>query len=224
MVVTLKKLMAAMAADPGFAKRTAFPSAEKSADPQDEETERLFTFIGRYVVLFQDIEAKLDQIISLAISNDRSHVSNSILPYLTHAQKIDAMSAIVHSSSIADNDPFRLEWLASFEEVVQRLKAEATRRNKIVHSHYLFEFIAIGHSPIRSKRIRNQKRQGFEHEEIDSDYINQATLAVAELSFDLGMALTQFVHWRELIGRRRDIQEESRSDEKAARAKSTSRE
>ncbi|MGD0185210.1 MAG: hypothetical protein ABSC25_08155 [Roseiarcus sp.] len=204
MVVTFKKLMAAIEADPEFAKQSVARSPEPEGDPRTTvEITRLFQFIGTYVVLFQDIEAKLDQIIMIAIGHDRPHVSEGVVSLLSHAQKIDLIHAIVRSSAIANGDPFRAEWLASFEDVIQRLKAEATRRNKIVHSAYILDFMEIGAPPLRSKRKRKRGDFDFDQEDIDAKFIGRATSELAELSFDVGMALTQLRHWSEPLGKTR---------------------
>jgi hypothetical protein len=206
MVVTLKKLMAAIEADPEFAKRPNGRSSEPESDPRTAaEITRLFQFIGTYVVLFQEIEAKLDQIILVAIGHDRSHIGEGVVSFLSHAQKIDLIHAIVRSSAIANGDPFRAEWLTSFDEVIQRLKVEGTRRNKIVHSVYILDFVEIGAPPLRSKRKRKRGDIGLDQEEIDAKFIGRATSELAELSFDIGMAFTQLVHWREPLGKTRQI-------------------
>jgi hypothetical protein len=198
MAVTFKSLLAAMEADPDFAKRlVAQPDPLDDNPAATEEMTRLFRFIGTYVVGFQDIEAKLDQIIALAIGLDRWHISHAVISYLSHAQKIDLIQNIVQSSAIADEDPFRTDWLASFEKLFQRLKQEATRRNKIVHSLYIFDFLEIGAPPIRSKRKR--RRVELDQEAIDTAFIASATQQVAELSFDFGVALTQLRHWSEKL-------------------------
>jgi hypothetical protein len=195
MVVTFKSLLAAMQADPEFAKRLAMPPPPDDNPVATGEVKRLFQFIGAYVVAFQDIEAKLDQIIALAIGLDRWHISNAVVALLSNAQKIDLVQGIVQSSAIADGDPFRIDWLASFDKVTKRLKEEATRRNKIVHSLYIFDFMEIGAPPIRSKRKRKRGEVDLDQEPIDTEFIASATQQVAELSFDLGMALTQLRHW-----------------------------
>ena len=202
MVVTFKKIMAAIEADPEFAKNFA---ARSSASDDDQESAaeiaRLFQFVGRYVVLFQDIEGKLDQIILLAIGHKRWHVGQGVLLFLSNAQKIDLIHTIVKSSEIANGDPFRVDWLASFEEVIRRLKTEAARRNRIVHSLYIFDFMKIEAPQIRSKRKLKKGDVDFEQEDIDEKFIAMSISEVAELSFDIGMALTQLIHWSELLGK-----------------------
>jgi hypothetical protein len=162
----------------------------------------LFEFIGTYVVLVQDIEAKLDQIITMAVGRDKPHIGEYIVSTLSHSQKIDFVQAIVKSSAIANGDPFRAEWLTSFDELIQRLRAEGTRRNGIVHSVYILDFMEIGKPPLRSKRRRKKGAPDFDQEEIDAKFITRAISQIAELSFDVGMAFIQLVHWSEALGKK----------------------
>ena len=98
--------------------------AAQAASPDNnpaatEEMTRLVQFIGTYVVVFQDIEAKLDQIIGLAVGLDRWHIGHAVVSLLSNAQKIDLVQGMVQSSAISDEDPFRTDWLASFDKVIQ---------------------------------------------------------------------------------------------------------
>ncbi|MGY8678308.1 hypothetical protein Q2941_10865 [Bradyrhizobium sp. UFLA05-153] len=47
------------------------PALDEKEQKEKAEIERLFQFIGTYVVVFQDAESKLEQIIQLAIGLDR---------------------------------------------------------------------------------------------------------------------------------------------------------
>ena len=165
------------------------------------EIERLFQFIGSYVVVFQDVESKLDQIIQLAIGHDRWHVSHGVTALLSNSQKIDLVQSVVHSSAIRDGTQPREVWVESFDQIIQRLRAEATRRNKIVHSLYIFDFMKVGQPPLRSKRTRRKSGISFDRENVDTAYISMATAEVAALSFDIGMVLVQLRHWSEELGR-----------------------
>lgn len=201
MVVTWKKLMAAIEHDPAFKERAAAPELLTAEDSRAKaEVAQLFQFIGAYIVVFQDIESKLDQIIQLAIGLERWHVSHGVVALLSNSQKIDLAQSIVQSSAIASGATFQKEWVKSFDEVIQRLKAEGTRRNKIVHSLYIFDFMQAGGPALRSKRKRARGEIELDQEWVDAAYISRATGEIHELSFDLGMALTQLRHWSEMLG------------------------
>lgn len=199
MVVTFKSIMDAMGADPEFAKRLAAHTPQPDDPKTSAEIANLCQFIGTYIVVFQDIEAKLDQIISLAIGLERWHVSQNVLSFLSHVQKIEFVQNTLQSSALADGDPIYAEWLAHFDKLVQQLKEEATRRNKIVHSLYLFDFMDIGEPPIRSKKRRKRGEVGLDQEPMDAAFIASVTSHVAELVFDLGMALVQLRHWSDKL-------------------------
>jgi hypothetical protein len=202
MVVTWQRLVAAIEQNPEFKDRPAeLPVLDEGEQKEKAEVERLFQFIGMYVVVFQDVESKLDQIIQLAIGLDRRHVSHGVIAVLSNSQKIDLVQSIVHSSEIVDGSPAQGAWVTSFDEVMQRLRAEATRRNKIVHSLYIFDFMKIGQPPVRSKRTRKKSGASFDQERVNAAYIDKATSDVARLSFDVGMVLVQLRHWYEKLGR-----------------------
>ena len=202
MVVTWKDLVAAIEQNPDPKNIPTEPSVLSDAEQKEKaEIERLFHFIGTYVVVFQDVESKLDQIIQLAIGLDRRHVSDGVIALLSNSQKIDLVQSIVHTSEIEDGSPSQEAWITSFDAVMQRLRTEATRRNKIVHSLYIFDFMKIGYPPLRSKRTRKKTGASFDQEHVDAAYISTATSDVAVLSFDVGMVLVQLRHWSEKLGR-----------------------
>ena len=138
----------------------------------------------------------------MAVGRDKPHIGEYVVSTLSHSQKIDFVQAIVKSSAIANGDPFRAEWLTSFDELIQRLRAEGTRRNGIVHSVYILDFMEIGKPPLRSKRRRKKGAPDFDQEEIDAKFITRAISQIAELSFDVGMAFIQLVHWSEALGKK----------------------
>jgi hypothetical protein len=125
------------------------------------------------------------------------------LAHLSNSQKIEIVQSVVHTSAIASGGKIQREWLRSFDEVIQRLRTEAMRRNRIVHSLYLFDFMEVGGPALRSKRRRTKGEIGLDQEWVGATYIGRATSEVNELSFDLGMALAQLRHWSELLGQTR---------------------
>jgi hypothetical protein len=132
MVVTWKSLVAAIEKNPEVKNAVAEPPVlDEEGQKEKAGIERLFQFIGMYVVVFQDVESKLDQIIQFSIGLDRRHVSHGVIALLSNSQKIDLVQSIVHSSEIADRSPVQEAWVTSFDEVMQRLRAEATRRNRL---------------------------------------------------------------------------------------------
>jgi hypothetical protein len=121
MVVTWKSLVAAIEHDPELKKRSAERTVLDGGDLKEKaEIERLFHFIGTYIVVFQDMESKLDQIIQLVIGLDRWHVSHGVIALLSNAQKIDLVQSVVHSSEIADGSPPQEAWVNSFDGSAKR--------------------------------------------------------------------------------------------------------
>ncbi|UPJ59479.1 hypothetical protein [Bradyrhizobium sp. 192] len=83
MVVTWKELVAAIEKNPDLKNMpTEPPVLDEREQREKAEMESLFNFIGMYVVVFQDLESKLDQIIQLAIGLDRRHVSDGVIELL----------------------------------------------------------------------------------------------------------------------------------------------
>ena len=60
-------------------------------------------------------------------------------------------------------------WAEAFATVIDRLRQEGSRRNGIVHSQYLFEFVEAGMAPLRSDRRKKDGVPQFEREFLDPD-------------------------------------------------------
>jgi hypothetical protein len=129
------------------------------------------------------------------IGLDRWHVGTKVVARLSVSDKIDLLSSILFSSRLASGSDMQQKWLASFQEIVAELKSENARRNKLVHSLYLFDFIEIGHPVMRSKRTRRSGSKELDQEYIDENYAAEAAEKVAELCFDVGMVRRQLIAW-----------------------------
>ena len=152
------------------------------------------TFLGKYVSTFQYIKGKLDQILQLAIGQERFHVSHSILTKLSNRDKIDVIQSIVSSSKIASKNT---EWINNFNRLINRLREEGSRRNKILHSQIIFYFVEIGAPPLRSKGKTTKKGFSFDQEYLDQSSTDSILKEIATLSLDIGFAYKQFVHWHD---------------------------
>jgi hypothetical protein len=64
------------------------------------------------------------------------------------------------------------------------------------------DFMEVGKPPLRSKRKRKRGTVDFDQEDIDAAFITGAISELSELSFDVGMAFIQLVHWSELLGKK----------------------
>jgi hypothetical protein len=66
----------------------------------ETQFEKLSLFIGRYILFFQFMESKIDQMLLLATDLNRWHVGQTILTKLGYRDKIEILSSIVHSSGL----------------------------------------------------------------------------------------------------------------------------
>jgi hypothetical protein len=203
-MVRIKELLKAVTDNPDFQKRMAAqPVKNETAEEkaEREELDRLYRFIGLYVIIFQQVEAELDQIILLVVGQDRWHVGQSIVTLLSNSAKIDLIQSIVKSSALSSGSEAQQEWLKSFDHVLQELRSEGAQRNKIVHSIYLFDFMKVGAPPLQSKRRKKKGELDFEQAFIDADHASKAVGRISELAFDVGMLRTQLIHWHDDVSK-----------------------
>lgn len=161
----------------------------------DEEADRLYRFLGQYVVVFQWMEAQLDQILLLAYGHENWAETQTRLVGMRNAEKINAVKAVVMAPSPFGRRIGRPGWTESFDELLERLRQEGRRRNAIVHSQYLFEFVEAGMPPLRSDRRKKGGAAEFEQEDLDSERTEAILKELAMLAFDLSQARVQLVHW-----------------------------
>ena len=135
---------------------------------REEETwEKVALFIGRYLLIFQYIEDKIDQMLLLGADLNRRHVGNSFLAAMSYRQKVEALSGIVHTSKIAQGNETQAKWVKSFGRLVKRWQDEGTRRNGIVHSLHLFDFVRIGAPVLRNSMRPHAKGVRIKNANVD---------------------------------------------------------
>lgn len=187
----------------------------KKMDKDSDAYEKLSLFIGRYILTFQYVESKIDQMLLLATDLNRWHVGQTLLARMGYRQKVDALSAIVHSSKIARGTEHQRAWTESFDRLVKRLQDEGTRRNDIVHSLHMFEFVKIGAPVLRSRRSSNSKGFTVRNVEVDETEFDKIMAQIAMLFIDANFAHVQLVHWYDDLGHQgeRAQKKQSRGDE-----------
>lgn len=160
-------------------------------DPEAvREAERVFKFIGQYVVRFQWIEGKINEVFLLIRGHDKREKTFAWLSQQTNEKKIDALLGI-----IVDEDYFAPisvdDWETHVQNVAIRLHAERRRRNGILHAQFLFDFLAIDAPIIRTDIRRTSKGVVFESENLTPARCEQTNEEVARLSFDLNLICVQ---------------------------------
>ncbi len=160
----------------------------------DEDTELLFANIGKYLVIFQHIETRLDQILLLAWGYESKASSRARLANMNNEKKIEAVRSEVKSSPKLARVHTRPDWLENFEATIQRLHVERKLRNRLVHSHILFEFTEIGLPPLASKRSISKGKATLSQLNLDKEFMKNLMDNIAKLAWDVGFIHGQLVH------------------------------
>lgn len=161
----------------------------------EEEGDRLYLFLGRYIATFQWIEAQIDQILLLANGHENWERTQTELAGMRNVDKIDAVERVVMAPRPFSRKAGRPGWTKDFAALLERLREEGRRRNGIVHSHYLFEFVEAGMPPLRSYRRKKNGTVEFEREDLDLRRTEAIFKDLAVLAFDVSQARIQLVHW-----------------------------
>lgn len=154
------------------------------------EAKKTYAFIGEYVICFQWLEGKIDEIFLLARGHDCREETFHWLAQKTNAQKIDEFHELVTSG-----EPFRTAslqgWNARLRSVVDKLHAERRRRNGILHAQFLFDFLAIGEPVIRTHVRRQSGEVTFDQEDLSPQKCKNIMEEIALLSLELNMICVQ---------------------------------
>lgn len=78
--------------------------------------------------------------------------------------------------------------------MVDRLHTERKRRNGILHSQFLFDFLAIGQPIMRSDVYRRGHDVDFTQEDLSQARCDEIMGELAELAFDLNFVCVQLRH------------------------------
>ncbi len=178
---------------------------------EEQEFDKVALFIGRYLLIFQYIEDKIDQMLLLGADLERRHVGNSFLAAMGYRQKVDALSGIVHTSKIAQGDETQKEWIKAFGRLVNQWQAEGARRNGIVHSLHVFDFVKIGAPVFRNRMRPHPKGFRIKNANVDEKEADNVVAEIAQLLWDTGLAHVQLVHWYEDLGQPGDRVRPARS-------------
>lgn len=81
-----------------------------------------------------------------------------------------------------------------FDLVVERLHLERERRNSLIHSKFLFDFLAIGAPVISTGTTRQDGGFSFQQNGLTREYCDSVLREIAELYIDLNHAHVQLVH------------------------------
>jgi hypothetical protein len=172
--------------------------SEACDDPhewKDENYETLFANIGKYVVIFQSIEALVDQLLLLAWGQNNWAGSQRRLAGMTNDRKIRTLASEVLGSSDFKRVHTRPDWVSHFQTVVERLHSERQFRNSLVHSQILFEFAEKGLGPpLLSFRAKEGSDAKFDRRWLTKEFQNEMLQQVGRLCFDMNFVYMQLLH------------------------------
>jgi hypothetical protein len=160
----------------------------------DSDTEAMFAAVGKYLIIFQWIEGKLDQILLLGWGYENWIASQAKLAKMSNFEKVNTVRELVFSSPDFARVYTRPDWCADFERLIGRLHDERSRRNSIVHSQYLFEFTDIGLPPLRSLRIKRDGSTAFDQQDLTRSVQIAMMNEISQLAMDINFLHIQLIH------------------------------
>lgn len=161
----------------------------------DKEANELFLFLGKYIAFFQWMESKLDQILLLARGEENWTETQYELANMRNSDKISAVEAAVLAPKPFTLKDRRPEWVSYFSELLERIRAEGRRRNSIVHSQYLMDFLEYGMLALKSDRRRINGKIEFQHERLDKERREIIMDELSKLAFELSQGHLQLVNF-----------------------------
>lgn len=142
------------------------------------EAERLYQFVGQYVIAFQWLEGKVEEMLLLARGHANREETFAWLTRKTNNSKIEEFQ-----NCVTEGGAFREitvdGWSERFGEMIARLHYERKRRNG---PQYLFDFLAIGAPVLRTDVQCHQGGVQFDQEELSPQKCDAILTEIAQLS------------------------------------------
>ncbi|MBY3312218.1 hypothetical protein [Rhizobium laguerreae] len=155
-------------------------------DEQDQAMNEFLAMVGHYVIVFQWIESKVEECLLLWWGHENWAQSKVRLASMTNKKKVDALWKEFRENP-ANRGRSRPDWVAQFEKLIERLHLERRRRNRLLHSHYLFDFLKVGEPVLQVDAKEGNRFVGREAQE-------EIRRELGALALDLGFAHTQVIH------------------------------
>lgn len=159
----------------------------------EEDTEAMFAALGRYVFIFQYIEAKLDQILLLARGHENWPKTQQQLAKMTFDDRVKEITKIVLTSPDFARVHARPGWLHSFQKLMDDVDRERNRRNELLHSQYIMEFTEAGLPPVRSS-LRKRDVQPVQLEDFTAEVQRKLLEEIVALSVRVNFLSVQLIH------------------------------
>jgi hypothetical protein len=156
-------------------------------------------FVGNYVVIFQEIEIKLDGILHLAFGERTWDINNILFAELSYHSKIKCVRSIVNLAQDHAADKKVEKWLPHFNKVMNRCIDEAKSRNSVVHAAYEWLPVDHGLSPILTHARVAKTGTTIKFEQLDDEFFEGELKRLCTLAFDIGVIKMQLIHWRKVL-------------------------
>ncbi|GIK49896.1 MAG: hypothetical protein BroJett013_25930 [Alphaproteobacteria bacterium] len=163
--------------------------------PQAEaKQEQLFAFVGRYLIGFQWMEGKLDEIILLGRGHENWADTQRVLAARTNEAKVEMVRELIFGQTV-----FRKVtidgWYEHVDLLIARLHSERQRRNDLLHASFLFDLIALGGPVIAISRRRGADHtERFSEDGLTDDRQGEILAAIGDLADNVARLHTQLIH------------------------------
>jgi hypothetical protein len=155
-----------------------------------DEAEKVYAFVGIYVISFQWFEDTMDQTFILGRGVKNAKTTRDWLVKRTFSDKMKAFHKFAMDEEFFLRAPQK-DWYDEFDIIMKKLDAERSRRNGLLHSNFIFDFLAIG-QPVISNEIRKENGVAKIHNNELSIEVRDGVLKeLADLSFRFSMACSQ---------------------------------
>ena len=162
---------------------------------REEETERrFFEFVGKYVLFFQTIESKIDQIILLGKGHENWATSQKYLATNNFVTRKVKRAYTMLTNEKPFNKRSDEDWLEFLTSTHSRMLEQCQKRARLIHAHFEWSFVEIGGPVIRSYRSLEDDAATFEQEGLTTAIQEAYLQEVAELALAYGQILTQCAH------------------------------
>ena len=165
-----------------------------SNDLDKKTADDFFNFVGRYVLAFQSIETTIDNIILLGKGIENWEQSQRYLAQNNFVKRKVRRAFTMLTNEEPFNSRSDDEWRLYLEDCNDRMLAECDNRARLLHSHFIWDFVEHGGPVIRSYREKTENGATFEQEELTKDVQRASLEKIAHLAVDYGQILTQCRH------------------------------
>lgn len=166
------------------------------------DAEAIYREVGRYVVIFQQIEQELLQICWLLAEpayEPAARAELAQMPFKRLVSETGKRTDAFRDERDLDDTEFRRNFWSGFHDLLVHCREIADQRNSIVHSAYVHleaggELRGIVRSDTRA--TPGASAVEFDHEYISAHSFYRAMQDMAWTILQLGQCRIQLVHWR----------------------------